>query len=60
MSASNDRPGRVDEIDIDRAVIDPDYRRRILARLRQDRLRAEAALSASAPPSGEATHAAND
>ena len=41
-------------LDIERIIIDPDYRRMVLANLRADRLRAEAALpppSANAQPS---------
>lgn len=30
--------------DMDRVIIDPDYRRAVIVRLRQDRLRREAAL----------------
>lgn len=37
--------------DIERIIIDPDYRRLVLANLRADRLRAEAA--ALRPPSAE-------
>ena len=47
MTTSNDRLSSGVAIDIDRAVIDPDYRRRILEQLRRDRLSAEAALRAS-------------
>jgi hypothetical protein len=31
-----------EEFDLDRVMVDPDYRRRIIGRLRQKRLRAEA------------------
>ena len=43
------------DFDMDRVVIDPDYRRRVLFRLRQNRLRAEAALR---PPPAEMALAA--
>jgi hypothetical protein len=36
-------------LDIERIVIDPDYRRLVLANLRADRLRAEAAALRPAP-----------
>jgi hypothetical protein len=49
MTPSNDRLSSGIAIDIDRAVVDPDYRRRILEQLRRDRLNAEAALRAGAP-----------
>jgi len=32
-------PASGDEIDMDRIIVDPEYRRRVIARLRQDRLR---------------------
>ncbi len=38
--------------DLDRVIIDPDYRRRVLSYLRQNRLRTDAALRA--PPAAEA------
>jgi hypothetical protein len=37
MAGPDDDAPRADEIDMDRVVIDPDYRRRVLARLRHDR-----------------------
>ena len=54
MTNSNDGLSSGVVIDIDRAVIDPDYRRRILEQLRRDRLRAEAALRTSAPQPSDA------
>lgn len=47
-------------IDIDRAVVDPDYRRRILEQLRRDRLNAEAALRANAPAANDSGPASRD
>jgi hypothetical protein len=35
-------PGKLQEIDMDRVVVDAAYRRRVIIRLRQDRLQAEA------------------
>jgi len=40
--------------DLERIIFDPDYRRMVLARLRADRLRAEA-MAALRPPSAEPT-----
>ena len=37
MAGPNDDAPKAGEIDMDRVVIDPDYRRRVLARLRRDR-----------------------
>ncbi|HEX7970098.1 MAG TPA: hypothetical protein VF502_17875 [Stellaceae bacterium] len=45
------------DFDMDRIIIDPDYRRRVLFHLRQDRLRAEAARC---PPPLEAMAARRD
>lgn len=41
MTSNDDCALHKDAIDMDRIIIDPDYRRRILARLRQARLSAE-------------------
>ncbi len=43
------------DVDLDRVIIDPDYRRRVIAYLRQRRLHKEAVLPA--PPAAEAAMA---
>lgn len=46
------------DFDMDRIIIDPDYRRRVLLHLRQNRLRAETALRS--PPTEVALAARRD
>jgi len=60
MTTSHDGLSSGVVIDIDRAVVDPDYRRRILEQLRRDRLNAEAALRANAPAANDSGPAARD
>ncbi len=48
MNLKGDRLARGDDIDLDRVVIDPDYRRRVLADLRRDRLADQGATPAPA------------
>jgi hypothetical protein len=47
-------PADGDEIDMDRIIVDPDYRRRVIARLRDDRRYREAAHYASPGPARQA------
>jgi hypothetical protein len=60
MTTSHDGLSSGVVIDIDRAVVDPDYRRRILEQLRRDRLNAEAALRANAPAANDSGPASRD
>ncbi len=47
MKFPSDAPEAGDDIDMDRVVIDPDYRRRVLADLRRSRLTEQAQASGS-------------